>query len=74
MKWNISVSRNKSDKSDKGEETEELTFPQKTEIVVHSVERVAFKLFVGVCVYVLLDTYRQCSIEGMKYPEFEDVT
>lgn len=45
---------------------DEKTFEQKVKVVFHHVERIGVKLFVGVCVYVLLDTIRQVEVEKIR--------
>ena len=37
-------------------------FEKKAVIVRHQIEHVAVKMFVGVCVYVILDTARQLAV------------
>lgn len=42
---------------------DEKSFERKVKIVFHHVEKIGVKIFVGVCVFVLLDTFRQVEIE-----------
>lgn len=53
----------KMDKN-KNEETLhiEKTFEGKTETIRHAIESLGAKMFLGVCVYILLDTHRQVSV------------
>jgi len=38
------------------------SFSRKTAIVLDAIENVGKKVFLGVCIYVLLDTYRQVEV------------
>lgn len=47
--------------------TDNKTFEKKVGIIFHQLESIGVKVFVGVCVYVLLDTYRQIEVEKIKH-------
>jgi hypothetical protein len=53
-------------KKSKDKTVEELmdtkTFEQKADIVLQKLTKIGAQVFAGVCVYVLLDTYRQVQI------------
>jgi hypothetical protein len=58
----IKVSVQKKDPIDKDPEAV-LTFQEKAEIVRDCLDGVATKLFLGLCVYIWMDTRRQVKIE-----------
>lgn len=47
------------------------SFEKKTTIVLHQIESIGKKVFVGICIYVILDTARKVAIEQSKtyYPD-----
>lgn len=60
-KRKLVVSVEKRDK-EQSTDTEVKTFEAKADYVLHKLERVGTKVFVGFCVYILLDTYRQVAV------------
>lgn len=44
-------------------------FEQKATFVLHKIESIGKKVFVGVCIYVALDTVRQVSVANANHPE-----
>lgn len=57
------------DKKDKNEELMEFdpeAFEKRVAIVLHHLESVGKKLFIGICVFVVLDTARQVAVEQSK--------
>jgi hypothetical protein len=44
-------------------------FEKKAETIRHNLEGLAAKMFLGVCVYVLLDTHRQVQIAKATRPD-----
>lgn len=53
----------KSDKNAKQETSEDTDcFKDKAEFVLRRLESTGSKMFLGMCVYILLDTYRQVQI------------
>lgn len=69
-KKQITVKMEKAPKKDKHEDAVEPmvddNFGEKIEQSIKIVEKVAVKAFAGVCVYILLDTFRQCAVESVK--------
>jgi hypothetical protein len=62
------VTMNKKNKEETPETPEDIkAFETKVDIVLHKLERIGVGAFLGVCAYVLLDTFRQTSIEKIKY-------
>jgi hypothetical protein len=43
------------------------SFEQKTEYVLHKLEHIGKKIFVGFCIYIVLDTHRQVSVARATY-------
>jgi hypothetical protein len=41
---------------------DEVTFEQRTEYILSSLESIGSKMFLGVCIYMLLDTHRKVSV------------
>jgi hypothetical protein len=41
-------------------------FDHKVKIIFHQIERVGAKVFVGICLYVLVDMIRQVEVEKIK--------
>jgi hypothetical protein len=41
-------------------------FEKKAEVILHRLESLGAKMFLGVCVYVMLDTHRQVAVERAK--------
>lgn len=57
------------DKKDKEPtESSSESFDEKTATIVVNLERLATKMFLGVCIYIWLDTRRQVQIEQAKHP------
>lgn len=48
-----------------------MSFDDKTDKILEVTERLAKKAFIGVAVYIVLDTWRQTSIEKSKYDPYE---
>lgn len=61
------------DKVDKDQFTEIIKDPQafekRTDIVVRKLESVGKKVFAGICIFVILDTYRQVKVAEAQNPE-----
>lgn len=58
----------KRDKATTSETSNCDDFKEKASFVMHELEGVAAKMFLGVCVYILLDTYRQVQIAKNSNP------
>lgn len=59
----ITVKVDKVDKHHTAEKScDDKTFEEKADIVLHILEGLGVKLFLGVCVYVILDTQRQVAV------------
>lgn len=44
-------------------------FEKKTQIVLHELEAVAVKIFIGICAYVVIDTVRQVTVAKTIYQQ-----
>jgi hypothetical protein len=59
------------DKKDKDQAPRNPTnpkeFEKKAEFVLHKLERIGKKVFIGVCAYVVLDTVRQVAVAKTIY-------
>lgn len=55
------------DKDGKIDVTSDVSrFEQKLDIVLDRVERIGVKVFVGICIFVALDTVRRVAVEASK--------
>lgn len=65
----ITVTVDKKDKTDDPTETKDPNaFEKKAEFVLRNLKSLGAKAFVGVCIYVLLDTYRQVEVAKASNP------
>lgn len=62
---NISVNKSGPDKTTDAP-SDPKEFEKKAEIILRKLENLGAKMFLGVCVYVVLDTHRQVAIEKAK--------
>jgi hypothetical protein len=67
-KHEVRVSVNKKDPEVPADQ-DEKSFEQKVKVIFHQLDKIGVKVFAGICVYVLLDTYRQVEIEKIKYDQ-----
>jgi hypothetical protein len=65
----ISVDKRDKEQSD---EDKAKNFEAKADYVLHKLEKVGTNVFVGFCVYILLDTYRQVTVIKSIYPPQAD--
>lgn len=49
-----------------------MLFEHRADHLLRKFERIGTKVFVGVCVYVLLDTFRQVTVAQNTYPPEQD--
>lgn len=45
------------------------SFERKTEVILSAVNSLGAKMFLGVCVYILLDTHRQVAVARANNPK-----
>ncbi len=61
----------KLDKKEKDQTSDNIkdphVFERSVDIVAHKLEGLGAKMFLGVCVYILLDTHRQVAVEKAKH-------
>jgi hypothetical protein len=62
----LTVRVEKADKKPVDEASETKFFEEKAAFMLHKFESFAAKAFVGICIYVILDTKRQIAIEQAK--------
>lgn len=68
----ITVTVDKKDKDENAEITHDpMAFQKKAAFVLHKLENTGAKVFVGFCVYILLDTYRQVKVAETIYHQPE---
>lgn len=64
----VTMEKNK-EKQTADTEADVKSFEEKTAFVLSSLENLATKAFVGFCIYVVLDTYRQTKIAEVMYQQ-----
>lgn len=69
----ITVRMEKKDKKDKTpmETSGDENFDKKADAVLYRLEELGAKMFLGVCAYILLDTYRQVKVAQAIYQPTE---
>lgn len=67
-KHEVRVSVNKKDPEGPADR-DEKSFEQKVKVIFHQLDKIGVKVFAGICVYVLLDTYRKIEIEKVKFDQ-----
>jgi hypothetical protein len=60
----ITIKVNKEGDSTTTEAADDKSFENKTEVILRALEGIGAKMFLGVVVYVLLDTRRQVAIQN----------
>lgn len=63
----IVVTLDKKDKDQTSGISIEPTFERKTEVILRNLEGLGAKMFLGVCIYVILDTRRQVAVANAIY-------
>lgn len=66
-KRKLVVSLDRQDKDGTSEPLEPKQFEAKADYVIHKLEGIGGKVFLGFCVYILLDTYRQVQVANAIY-------
>ena len=64
----IVVTMDKADKTTPQTTSDPEAFEKKTDIVVSKLERLGKKVFLGVCVYIVLDTHRNVAVAKAMNP------
>ena len=64
----ILVKLDKTNKDVVDEVKDARPIEEKAEAILHALEKVAIKAFVGVCIYVVLDTNRQVAVAKASNP------
>lgn len=64
----VKMGKTNDKKQVEGEEPSEdqPSFDAKAALVQRHIESAGMKIFAGICIYVVLDTWRQVSVEGAK--------
>lgn len=63
----LTVTLDKQNKTAASEAPCTKEFEKKTDVVLRRLESLGAKMFLGVCVYVMLDTHRQVAVERAKH-------
>ena len=65
----ITVTVDKKNEDPYSEVIDSISFEEKTEVILKKLEQVGKKVFLGICIYVLLDTKRQVAVARANQPE-----
>lgn len=69
----ITVTVDKKNKDELQEQPEDpAIFEHKADHILRKLEKIGTKVFVGVCIYVILDTVRQVAVAQTIYPQEQD--
>lgn len=65
----IKVTLDKQDKKNPGEHQDTRLIEEKTEAILIKLGRFGAKVFAGVCIYVVLDTWRKVEVAKASQPK-----
>jgi hypothetical protein len=65
----LTIRMEKRNKTETTDNPEADHFEKKADTMLHRLEKTGIKVFAGICIFVLLDTYRQVKVAEASNPD-----